>query len=146
MENVVLRVDGIRFPGTSEEETVEFVTEGKMYEKGGSLFLVYEESELSGFEGCTTTLRIAGEKVSMIRFVRDSMMNVRMDFEEGRPYEGYYGTPYGAIEFGIETNRIISKVSLEDGGYLSIDYDMKLVGLSEGRNLLSIRVLKRGEK
>lgn len=38
MENVVLRVDGIRFPGTSEEETVEFVTEGKMYEKGGSLF------------------------------------------------------------------------------------------------------------
>lgn len=146
MENVVMRVDGIRFPGTSEEETVEFVTEGKMYEKGSSLFLVYEESELSGFEGCTTTLRLSGDKVSMIRFGRDSMMNVRMDFEEGIPYEGYYGTPYGAIEFGIETNRIINKVSLEEGGYLNIDYEMKLVGLSEGRNILSIRVMKRGEQ
>lgn len=145
-ENCIISVNSIKFPGTDEEEVVEFVTEGKIYERSGTVFLVYEESELSGLEGCTTTLKLSGDKVSMIRFGSNNEMNARMDFNAEKPYSGYYGTPYGAIEFGIETNKIINRVNTEEGGFLSIDYNMNLVGLSEGRNILSMRVFKRGDE
>lgn len=144
MENIVLRVNGIKYPGKPEEEVMEFVTEGKMYEKGGSIFIIYEETELSGLEGSVTTLKLKEDKVSLIRFGEDKKLSSRMEFEEGKPYSGYYSTPIGVLEFKIDTIRVRNEVTMKDGGYLGIDYNMNLVGLSDGRNILSMKVMKRG--
>lgn len=143
MEDVLIRIDGIKFPGEPDEETCEFMTEGKMYLKNDSIYLTYEESEMSGFEGCNTTLKLSGNKVVMMRFGKNKAMNTRMEFEEGKPYEGNYGTPLGNMPFRIETLKIINQMDEIEGGYLSVDYSMSLLGLYEGRNILAVRVKRR---
>jgi len=53
-----------------KEEFVELMTRGQFVQKGGSYYITYKETETTGYEGCTTTLKIAvdGSRVVMLRF------------------------------------------------------------------------------
>ena len=53
-----------------KEEFVELMTRGQFVQKGGSYYITYKETETTGYEGCTTTLKIAadGSRVAMLRF------------------------------------------------------------------------------
>ena len=53
-----------------KEEFVELMTRGSLVLKGGSYYVTYRETETTGYEGCTTTLKIAadGSRVAMLRF------------------------------------------------------------------------------
>ena len=72
MKDIMLKITGkqINRNNEIEEDTVEFMTEGKLYKKNGSTYIVYEETEMSGLEGVKTTLRIddASGDVKMKRF------------------------------------------------------------------------------
>ena len=52
-----------------KEEFVELMTRGQFVQKGGSYYITYKETETTGYEGCTTTLKIAadGSRVAMRR-------------------------------------------------------------------------------
>ena len=50
-----------------DSEGLEFVTEGRLYTKGTTTLIQYDETEMSGFEGCTTSLTITPTKVKMRR-------------------------------------------------------------------------------
>ena len=41
-----------------KEEFVELMTRGQFVQKGGSYYITYKETETTGYEGCTTTLKI----------------------------------------------------------------------------------------
>ena len=56
MKDIMLRIVGKQYAGEEAEEQMEFVTEGKLYERNGATYLVYEESDFSGFPGCKTSL------------------------------------------------------------------------------------------
>lgn len=53
-----------------KEEFVELMTRGQFVQKGDSYYITYKETETTGYEGCTTTLKIAadGSRVAMLRF------------------------------------------------------------------------------
>ena len=42
MKDITLKIVGKQIYKDVEEEQIEFVTEGKLYEKGDSLYLIYE--------------------------------------------------------------------------------------------------------
>ena len=44
-----------------KEEFVELMTRGSFVLKGGSYYVTYRETETTGYEGCTTTLKIAAD-------------------------------------------------------------------------------------
>ena len=52
----------ISFKGTQnngeERDKIELYTEGKFYKKGDHYYISYAESELTGMEGTTTTLKV----------------------------------------------------------------------------------------
>ena len=60
MKDIMLKITGKQFSGDISEDQMEFITEGKLYEKGDSTYLIYDESEFSGFPGCKTTLKRPG--------------------------------------------------------------------------------------
>ncbi len=128
-----------------EEEVMEFMTEGQLYEKNGSVYLLYKETELSGMEGCTTSLKITDDTVRMKRFGRSMPINTVMEFRKGKRYEGYYDTPYGAIEMEVLTNHIENNIKCGmaegDSATLHIDYAVSLRGLSESHSRLNIQIL-----
>ncbi len=145
MKDIMLKIIGKQLYSNEEEEKVEFMTEGKFVEENdGSIFLVYDESEFSGVEGCTTSLKINGDKVLMQRSGEQVPLDTEIEFEKGKRFTGYYNTPYGAIEMEVLTNEVINKIDRDQGnGTLNIDYHISLRGLAESRSCLDIEIMEK---
>ncbi len=142
MKDIMLKIIGKQITSEQEEEILEFITEGKFYEKGDALYLLYKESEVSGMEGCTTTLKIKGDTVKMRRYGEAVPLDTIIEFEKGKRFEGYYDTPFGAVEMEVLTNEVENRLQDEVGkGTLKIDYHISLKGLTEGRSKLDIEIM-----
>lgn len=142
MKDIMLKIIGKQVATDSEEQQLEFVTEGKYYVKGDSVYLLYDESEFSGMEGCTTSLQITGGNIKMKRFGESIGLDTEIEFEKGKRFKGYYDTPYGSVEMEVLTNDVVNKIEKTEGkGSLNIDYHISLRGLSEGRSILDIEII-----
>lgn len=141
MKDIMLKIVGKQFENGNEETSLEFVTEGKLYERGQALYLVYDETELSGMPGCQTRLKLLGNKVKMSRTGKEIPLDTEIEFEKGVRYKGYYDTPFGAIEMEVLTNDVKNNLSAEGKGSINIDYHISLKGLTDARNQLNIEVM-----
>ena len=142
MKDIMLKIVGKQIMKDSEEEQMEFMTEGKFYEDGDALYLTCSESELSGMMGCTTSLKIKGGRIEMRRFGEGASTETEMEFEKGKRFKGFYDTPFGAIEMEVLTNEVRNNIRKEEAkGSVNIDYHISLRGLSEGRSKLDIEIL-----
>ena len=63
-QNVVLSIVGRQSYLDQEPEQLELVTEGVLEDKGNSWILRYEESELTGMAGVTTTFIVEADKIT----------------------------------------------------------------------------------
>ncbi|KXG76202.1 DUF1934 domain-containing protein [Thermotalea metallivorans] len=138
MKNVLLRIEGTQKSFDGEENTIELVTEGKLYQKENALYLVYEESEISGLEGCTTTLKVSKDRVSMRRF---GTAHSEIIFEKGRRFSTSYHTPYGDFRMEILTREMEANISDTNKGDITIEYNISLQGMIESKNRLNIRIM-----
>ena len=78
-ENYIIRIksyiDQFDSEGNTKEEDrdhIELMTRGSLVKKGESFYITYKETQTIGFEGCTTTIKIAedGSRVALLRFGR----------------------------------------------------------------------------
>jgi uncharacterized beta-barrel protein YwiB (DUF1934 family) len=145
MKDIMLRIAGNQLHGLdskSDDDGMEFITEGRFVRKGDALYLIYEESELSGVLGYTTSLKITDGKVRMKRYGEESGMQAAIEFEKGGKFISWYETPFGMIEMEILTNDIDNRLDPEGSGSLGIDCSVSLKGLLESRNLLKFEIIK----
>ena len=140
MKDVTLKITGKHIHENVEEEQLELVTEGKLYQRGDNIYLTYDESEFSGMEGCRTRLTLSDNIVRMTRHGSAVGIDTEIRFEKGKRYNGFYDTPYGTVEMEVLTNELKNTVSAEKGGEVEIDYSISLKGLTEGRSRLNIQV------
>ena len=140
MKEVLIKIKGKQISRESGEDSMEFVTEGKLYNRNGTYYLIYDETELSGIPGCQTRLRLRDGEIQMKRFGEGAGSGTEILFEKGKRYTGFYDTPFGALEIEVLTNDVASNIT-ENGGNIDIDYDISLKGLAEGRNLLNITLM-----
>ena len=82
MKDITLKIVGKQVFEDAEEDQIEFITEGKLYEKGDSLYLIYEESEFSGMPGCKTSLKVTGNCLRMKRLGTPASLNTAIEFEK----------------------------------------------------------------
>ncbi|MDR2132813.1 MAG: DUF1934 domain-containing protein [Clostridiales Family XIII bacterium] len=138
----MLKIIGSQITRNDDDESVEFITEGKYAEEDGAVLLSYDESELSGMEGCTTSLRITGDKIKMERYGGLIGVDTAIEFEQGRRFKGYYDTPFGSVEMEVLTNFVVNNIERKNAsGYLDIDYNVSLKGLVESRSRLKIEII-----
>ena len=142
MKDVLIKIKTSQMSDEAGEDEMEFITEGKLYRRNNTMYLLYEESEFSGVPGCKTRLRLREKDVQMKRFGDGAEPGNELVFEKGKRNVGYYDTPFGPIEIEILTNSLNSTVS-EEGGELEIDYEVSLKGLLEGRNRINITVMQQ---
>lgn len=150
MKDIMLKITGktVRQGEGSEthEDVMEFMTAGQLYSRGTTTFIKYPETELSGMEGCTTSLIITKDKVKMRRTGSPLNVNTEMEFKKGERFYGMYETPYGPIGMELLTNDV---TGLQDAGEgrqkLSIDYHISLRGFMESRNKLDIEIMHQNE-
>lgn len=139
-EQRMIKVIGTQRNAQGEESKIELVTEGNYYKKKDNFYLVYEESEISGMEGATTTLKIEGKnKVSMRRF---GSAVLQLIFQEGKNFTSQYSTQFGNFEMKIFTKKL--DVEIGDGnkgGSIEIHYDVWIKGLADTNNELKIQFM-----
>lgn len=139
MKNVIISIKTIQIDEqTKEKETIELVTEGKYTFKNKCHYLIYEESEVSGFEGTTTKIKISKDKIELTR-IGDIASD--MVFEKNKRYENVMPTPMGNIPLEILTNNIKIKISQEPLKLdIELEYSLSLKGLLRAKNIMEIKV------
>lgn len=136
---VLLSIRGEQyFDGIDPDET-ELMTEGTMVLTEDGMVLSYEESELTGMEGTTTTFEVKGPRVTL---TRSGAVNSQMVFEEGRQHTSLYETPFGELSVDIQTSELKHNLS-ERGGLMEIKYSIAVEHTVTGRNCFKIRVRRK---
>jgi len=131
IKSTIKQIDG-------DVQTIEMVTEGEIYEKNNSIFLIYHESEVSGMEGSKTMLKISSDSITMTRF---GSTNSKIDFDVNHPMESMYRTPYGDFEMKVNTELLEHKIDMDKlSGYIKVDYLLVLEHLSSSENHLEINI------
>ena len=141
MKDITLKIVGKQQFEDVEEDNMEFITEGQLYERGGAYYIVYDETKVSGMEGCKTTIKLADQSVK-VRRIGKMGFNTELFFETGKRFNSYYETPYGPMGIEIFTNYVNTDFDPEAGkGTIDIQYHISMDGIAEGRNKLTIDVM-----
>lgn len=136
---VLLYIRGQQLYDGVDPDSVELMTEGTMEVTGEGLRLSYEESELTGMEGTTTTFEVRGPQVIL---TRAGGVNSQMVFEAGRQHTSLYETPYGELSIDVQTSRLRHTLS-ERGGLMEIQYSIAVEHTVAGHNSFKIRVRRK---
>ena len=140
MKDITIKITG-KNSLDDQEDTIEFVTDAKVYEKSEGIYITYEESELCGMPGYTTILKIAGEKIKLARFGLNKEKTTEMEFENGKRYTNHYATDFGVFDIEILTQNVNNTITGEGTGKLELDYYISLNGLGDAHNYLSLEVM-----
>lgn len=133
---IILYVKGEQYFDGIDPDGTELVTEGTMSLTEKGMLLSYEESELTGMEGTTTTFEITEKRVILRR---SGTTNSQMVFEEGTQHTSLYETPFGELTVDIQTSHLRHNLS-ERGGVMEIRYSIAVEHAVTGRNCFKIRV------
>lgn len=135
---VIISVEGTqRFIG-EEKQTVQIVTEGLMKTVGDMVYLSYEESEVTGMEGTTTTFAVGKDQVTL---TRTGSVQSEMVFEKGKKNVSLYNMGFGALTIGVKARRLKNDLG-PDGGRLEISYGIEIEEQAQGLNSFIIDVRK----
>ena len=136
---VLLSIRGEQYFDDIDPDSTELMTEGTMELREDGMLLTYQESELTGMEGTTTTFELRGPQVIL---KRSGTVNSQMVFEEGRQHTSLYETPFGELSVDIQTSALRHNLT-EHGGVMEIKYSIAVEHTVTGRNCFKIRVKRK---
>jgi uncharacterized beta-barrel protein YwiB (DUF1934 family) len=136
---VVLTVRGEQYFDQLDPDATELMTEGTLEVTDDGLRFWYEETELTGMEGTTTTFEVRGKRVIL---TRTGKVNSQMVFEEGVQHTSLYELPFGELTVDIQTSSLKHNLT-ERGGIMEIRYSIAVEHTVTGRNCFKIRVKRK---
>ena len=127
-QSVILSVQGCQYYPEQEPEVIELVTEGTMEFRDAGWDICYEESELTGLEGVTTTFRLEPGQVLL---QRTGKLRSEMLFREGVSHVSLYQMDFGALMLTVCAKQIQADVSAQ-GGEVHLVYSIQIEGMEAG--------------
>ena len=116
--------------GDGEPEVVDFTTDGKMTSTSYGYCIVYHESELTGMEGTTTTIRV--EETPRLTLSRRGTVSARMTFEKDKRNLTAYNVEQGQLTIGLYTFDLSQDIGPKGGsihvGY-TVEFDSHVAGV-----------------
>ena len=127
-QTVVLSIRGRQTYAEQEPEVIELVTEGTMAFRDGGWDITYEESELTGLAGVTTTFRVEPGKVIL---TRTGALNSQMVFQEGVAHDSLYQMAFGALMLTVKATFVYFDI-VPDGGVIDLSYNIDIENTEAG--------------
>lgn len=119
-KNAIISVVSKQSDSEDDGDVIEVVTPGQFYKEDNCYYAIYEETEISGMKGTTTTLKIDEERFTL---KRTGTTNTEMKFKKYERDLTLYNTPHGALDLTVDTKELKMNVN-DNGGDVFIDYDM----------------------
>ena len=107
---------------------IELVTDGTMELVNGGWDISYEETELTGLVGVTTTFRVEPGKVTLRR---TGKLRSEMVFQEGVRHESLYRLDFGALLMAITAKQVFFDI-VPDGGIIDLVYMIEIENSAAG--------------
>lgn len=120
--NVVLSIRGKQTYEDQEPEVIELMTEGTMEFVDGGWDISYQESELTGLAGVTTTFRVEQGKVIL---TRTGNLKSQMVFEMGVPHDSLYQMAFGTLMLTVQAKFLYFDI-VPDGGSIDLVYSIDI--------------------
>lgn len=127
-QKVMLAIQGRQSYRGEEPDVIELVTEGTMEFRDGGWDISYEESDLTGLSGVTTTFRIVPEKVVL---TREGKLRSEMVFQLGQTFESLYQMEFGALMISVTARQVFFDIT-PDGGSIDLSYDICIENTAAG--------------
>lgn len=121
-QTVVLSIQGCQRYEEQEPEVIELVTEGVLENRDGGWDISYEESDLTGLAGVTTTFRVEGKTITL---TRTGKLHSQMVFQEGILHESLYQMEFGALMIAVCAREVKYKLT-EQGGTIDLIYGIDI--------------------
>ena len=125
---VMLHIRGTQNYQDQEPEVIELTTEGTLEKQKEVWEISYEESDLTGLAGVTTTFRVGPRGVVL---KRTGKLENQMIFMEGRKHESLYRLDFGALMLTVKATKVESNVT-ETGGTVDIHYNIEIEDTNAG--------------
>lgn len=125
---VLLSIQGRQLYYGQEPEIIRLDTEGTMDCRDGIWEITYEESELTGMEGVTTTFRVEPEKITLQRTGR---LYSTMVFQVGVTNSSLYRTEFGALMIAVSATRLSYDIT-QSGGTIDLAYSITIEDTESG--------------
>ena len=126
-----------QFNELGEKNIIKSNATGTLYQKKDHKYIIYKE--VQNGEETTTSLKIEKDMVTIKRY---GALNSTLVFKVGKTDTSRYMTPQGAFvienhtkELSISDNE--SKISID------IDYDIKIMDMFTGRNIINIEIKQK---
>ena len=135
--NCLIYIDGT-VDQQGEQERIQLKTRGSFLRRGNSFFITYEETETTGYAGCTTTVKVAADesRVAMLRFGPASSQLI---IEKGVRHVCHYETGVGALTLGVAADEIRCQLT-DAGGQAFFSYTLDDGTQELSRNLVEVTV------
>jgi uncharacterized beta-barrel protein YwiB (DUF1934 family) len=140
-KNVIISVKGTQSTNEQANTVMEFVTEGKYYKRDKAYYITYDESEVTGMSGTTTTLMVMD---GIVTLVRAGSINSQFVFQQGQKHISYYDTEFGAFTVGVTANEVDVKID-DNGGEIRIGYQLEIDNNETGENDFRMSIREVGQ-
>lgn len=120
--SVMLSIEGRQSYAGQEPEVIELVTEGILEQTDAGWIISYEESDLTGMQGVTTTFTVEEKKLTL---TRTGKLNSQMVFQEGIRHESLYQMEFGALMLSVCARKIRTDLTA-DGGVIDLSYGIEI--------------------
>ena len=127
-QSVVLSLRGTQTYEGQEPDVIELVTEGTMEFRDGGWDISYEETQLTGLEGVTTTFRVEPGTVIL---ERTGNLRSRMVFQKDVPHDSLYQMSFGTLMITVCAKYLFFDI-VEDGGVIDLLYSIDIENNAAG--------------
>ena len=127
-KEVLLSICGKQKYQDQEPECIELVTGGTLESCENGWLLTYEETDLTGLQGVTTTFHVEPE---MITLSRKGPLDSQMVFRKGVPHESLYQMPFGALMLSVKATQVFFDI-VPDGGVIDLSYNISIENSEAG--------------
>ncbi|MGM9601739.1 MAG: DUF1934 domain-containing protein [Faecousia sp.] len=125
---VMLKLTGRQTYLDQDPEIIELTTEGTIERDGDGWHISYEESELTGLKGVTTSFFIQPGKVTLSR---NGALQSQMHFEVGQYHHSLYQMEFGALQITVYASQVDYSLD-EKGGTLDLVYAIDIENTASG--------------
>lgn len=121
-KTVVLSICGKQYYPGQDPEVIELMTDGTLEFRDGGWDICYEETELTGLAGVTTTFHL---ETDMVILERTGRLQSKMVFQQGIPHESLYQMEFGALLMTVCAQMIEASIG-DDGGTVDLQYSIAI--------------------
>lgn len=126
---VMLSIRGQQEYMDQEPDVIELVTAGTMEFRDDGWDISYEESDLTGLEGVSTTFRVEPQQIIL---TRTGKLNSQMVFRQGQTHESLYQMEFSALMISVRPTFIFFDL-LPEGGSIDLVYDIDIENTTAGK-------------